>query len=276
MSTDDSDRRPRVAPSHDGGIRNVGLLNQRLRLATPEDGLGVTSDAVFLASAIPAEPGMRFLDAGCGVGVVGLCLAARVPGLDIHGIEIDPHLAELARSNAAGNGIGGWSVHTGDLFGPLPTAYRSGFDCVGTNPPWQRADASTPSPDPRRTLARREGGSGRKLGDWLAVCAGLLRENGVLVTIVPPNRIDDSLVQLGSWAAEMQPLQARAGRSPRTVLVRLRRSAAPSRRWLPPLPVHAGGHHSLAAERILRAGEPFPWPSPADLQKGAGLVHIPV
>ena len=245
-------------------------------MATPDDGLGITSDAVFLASAIPAEFGMRVLDAGCGVGSVGLCLAARVPGLRVHGLEIEPHLAELARSNAAGNGIGGWSVHTGDLFGPLPPAYGAGFDCIATNPPWQRDDASTPSPDSRRTLARREGGSGRKLGDWLAVCAGLLRENGVLVAIVPPNRVDDGLAPLSNWAAEIQPLQARAGRPPRTVLVRLRRSAALSRRWLPPFPVHAGGCHSRAAERILRGGEPFPWPSAADLQKGVGLVHIPV
>ena len=269
MFADDSDQRPRVESPHVSEARRVGLLNRRLLLATPQDGLGITSDAVFLASAIPAQPGMRVLDAGCGVGAVGLCLAARVPGLDIHGLEIDPTLAELARSNAGGNGISGWSVHTGDLFGQLPPAYGSGFDCVGTNPPWQRNDPSTPSPDLRRTLARREGGSGRRLGDWLAVCAGLLRGNGVLVTIVPPSRIDAGLERLGPWAAEIQPLQARAGGSPRTALVRLRRSALPSRKWFPPFPVHAGDGHSLGAERILRAGEAFPWPTAPDLRKGA-------
>ena len=269
MFGDDSDRRPRVESPRFGKTRRVGLLNQRLLLSTPQDGLGITSDAVFLASAIPAKPGMRVLDAGCGVGAVGLCLAARVPGLDIHCLEIDPMLAELARSNAAGNGISGWSVHTGDLFGPLPPTYGSGFDCIGTNPPWQRDDSSTPSPDPRRTVARREGGSGRRLGDWLAVCAGLLRANGVLVTIVPPNRIGAGLERLGPCAAEIQPLQARVGGSPRTVLVRLRRSALPSCRWFPPFAVHAGDGHSPGAERILRAGVAFPWPIAPDLRNGA-------
>lgn len=276
MGRDDSGHRPGIADVRGLSGRSVGLLNRRILIRMPEGGFGVTSDAVFLASAMPVSSGMRVLDAGCGVGSAGLCLAVRVAGLDAHGLEIDPELAEFARQNGAGNGIGRWTVHAGDLFGPLPPALTAGFDCVGTNPPWQRSDGSTPSPDPRRALARREGGRGRALHDWLAACARLVRANGTLVAIIPFERIDDGLARLDGWVVEVQPLCAHAGSPPRTALLRFRRSAAPWRRDHPPFTLHSGEGHSPAADRILRGGEAFPWPVAGDLHRGPGLVHNPV
>ena len=240
--------------------RKIGLLDHRLALCTGDGGLGVTSDAVLLASAMPVRPGMRILDAGCGVGAIGLCLATRVSGLEVHGLEIDTGLAVLAGRNAASNGIGSCTFHRADLFGSLPPVFEDGFDCVATNPPWQRSDGSTPSPDPRRALARREGGRGRRLGDWMAVCARLVRSRGVLVAVLPMDRIRDAMLCLEEWSVEIQPLQSRAGSVPGRALLRFHRSVAPVYRVHPPFVLHNGREYSRSAERILRDGHAFPWP----------------
>ncbi len=53
----------------------------------------------------PAKSGERVLDIGAGVGVAGLCLLARVPGVQVTAVEIDAGLCALAAKNAARNGF---------------------------------------------------------------------------------------------------------------------------------------------------------------------------
>ena len=59
----------------------------------------------MLAASVPARPGQTALELGAGAGTASLCLAARVEGVRIVGVEIDPGLAELAMANAAANGF---------------------------------------------------------------------------------------------------------------------------------------------------------------------------
>ncbi len=238
--------------------RRVGMLGWRLRLRSPETGLGITSDPVYLAAATPALPGMRVLDAGCGVGTAALCLAARVGGLDLHGLEFDEELVRYARTNGAENGTRPWTVHAGDLFEP-PPGFPVAFDRVMTNPPWQRFDRSTPSPDRRRSLALREGAPGRSLSDWMAACAGLTRPDGVLSAIVPYARVGDALARLAGRSAEILPVLARAGRPPIKALLRVRRADEPSNVVLEPLVLHEGEGHTHDAERILREAAAISW-----------------
>jgi tRNA1Val (adenine37-N6)-methyltransferase len=81
------------------------FLCGRLRLLQPEKGYRAATDAVLLAAACPAVAGQSVLDLGCGAGAASLCLAARVPGLRLTGLEVQPEYADLARRNAARNGI---------------------------------------------------------------------------------------------------------------------------------------------------------------------------
>src|SRR3954465_4114456 len=93
-----------MMPSMEPAPTENALLGGRIRLLQPPRGYRVAVDAVLLAAAIDAAPGDRVLDLGAGVGAVGLCLAARVPGCAIVGIELQPGLAALAVRNAALNG----------------------------------------------------------------------------------------------------------------------------------------------------------------------------
>ena len=68
-------------------------------------GFIAATDAVLLAAACPAVAGQSVLDLGCGAGAAALCLAARVPEVQLSGLELQPAYAALARRNAAENGI---------------------------------------------------------------------------------------------------------------------------------------------------------------------------
>src|SRR5471032_3216060 len=123
------------------------LLGGRVRLLQPRRGYRVAVDAVLLAAATEAAPGDSILDLGAGVGAVGLCLAIRVPGCRVTGIELQPALAALAERNARDNALSDrvrTIVH--DLAQPLPAGLGP-FDRVATNPPYLAAAVADPSPD---------------------------------------------------------------------------------------------------------------------------------
>jgi tRNA1Val (adenine37-N6)-methyltransferase len=85
-----------MIPDMEGTLTEDALLGGRVQLLQPARGYRVAIDAVLLAAAIDAGPGQRILDLGAGVGAVGLCLAARLAGCSVVGIELQVALAELA------------------------------------------------------------------------------------------------------------------------------------------------------------------------------------
>ena len=75
-----------------------------------------------MAAATPALPGERVLDVGAGVGAASLCLAFRVPDVQVTGLELQPDLAELAAINIRDNDLEDRvDILTGDLLSPPPT-----------------------------------------------------------------------------------------------------------------------------------------------------------
>ena len=81
------------------------FLGGRVRLWQPKAGYRAGVDPVLLAASVPAEPGQSVLELGCGGGAAILCLAARIPGLQLIGVELQAAYAELAGRNADENGV---------------------------------------------------------------------------------------------------------------------------------------------------------------------------
>ena len=230
------------------------LLGGRVRLLQPSRGYRVAVDAVLLAAAIDAADGERVLDLGAGVGAVGLCLAARVPGCSIVGVELQPELAVLALRNAALNGARDRMrtiVH--DLAHPLPPDV-TGFDHVATNPPYLAAAVADPSPNASKALATVE--SSADLAHWLAVAVAALKPDGALTAIHRSDRLEEivaHLVRLGWGDVTVKHLPPAA-----RVLLRARRSGAPTRRTSSPLVLHRPeGGYTDEAEAILRHAAPL-------------------
>src|SRR6202035_1817422 len=88
-----------------GETTEDAFLGGQLRLRQLKSGHRAGHDAMLLSAATPARPRDRVVDFGAGVGAAGLALARRVPAIELSLVEIDPVLAELARGNAALNGV---------------------------------------------------------------------------------------------------------------------------------------------------------------------------
>jgi tRNA1(Val) A37 N6-methylase TrmN6 len=238
------------------------LLGGRVHVWQPAKGYRAGVDAVLLAAACPARPGQSVLELGCGVGAASLCLAARVPGLRITGVERQPEMADLARRNAAEAGAP-FEAITGDLRA-LPERVRQiGFDHVIANPPYFRRDTSHPSDHPSREAAM---GEDTPLADWLGVAARRLAPGGWLTLIHRPERLADLLsgpASLGSIA--VQPLAARGGRPASLVLLRARKGGRAPLVLHSPLVMHSGARHERDGEdytpelrAVLRDAAPLP------------------
>ena len=230
------------------------LLGGKVRLMQPRRGYRVAVDAVLLAAAVDARAGERVLDLGAGVGSVGLCIAARVRGCSVVGIELQPALQEIAERNAALNGVENRVRTIGhDLALALPVDLGL-FDHVATNPPYLPAAVADPSPDPSKALATVESSAG--LARWLEVAASALKPAGTLTIIHRSDRLEEIVARaarlgFGDVATKLLPPAAR-------VLVRARRSATLTRHVAPPIVLHrTGGGYTDEAEAVLRHGAPL-------------------
>jgi tRNA1Val (adenine37-N6)-methyltransferase len=201
------------------------LLGGRVSYMQPRDGLRAAIDPVLLAAAIPAHAGERVLEGGTGAGAALLCLAARLPGISGLGIDRDPWLLRLARTNAAANNWPDLFFAAGDL-----TASPIGgvFDHAFANPPYHAADG-TRSPFRPREAAKRS--TPDLLPVWVAALSRPLRHRGTLTLILPPRLLEPALTAMRDaqvspecvfpiWPKEGQParlllIQGRkGGRSP--------------------------------------------------------------
>jgi tRNA1(Val) A37 N6-methylase TrmN6 len=162
------------------------VLGGRLRLRQPLSGHRVGHDAVLLAAATGGRAGEHAVDLGAGVGAAGLALAARVTGLKVTLVEIDPALCALAAGNARLNRlddrVDALAIDVEDTQALAAAGLAPGnVDRVLMNPPFHDATRQNLSPNPRRRLAHAAAPG--LLPRWIASAAWLLKPQGVLTLI---------------------------------------------------------------------------------------------
>jgi len=241
-------------------LTDDAFLCGRLRLWQPAKGYRAATDPVLLAAACAATPGQSVLDLGCGAGAASLCLAARVPGLVLSGLELQPDYADLARRNAARNGIA-LEVVDGDLT-DMPATLRRGFDHVIANPPYYPR-GGTPSPLTGRDLALR---AEVPLPEWVLAATRRLHPAGWLTLICGADGLPEVLGALAPrmGSVSVLPLAPRAGRAALRIVLRARKGGRAAFRLLAPLVLHQGAAHdgdresyTAEANAVLRDGLPL-------------------
>ncbi len=234
------------------------LLGGRVRLRQPAEGYRVAIDPVLLGAAVPAKPADRVLEIGAGSGAATLCLATRVSGCVITGLERDRDLAALCRQNVEANGLdGAIDVILGDLRAPPARLGPSSFDHAMANPPWQPGEDGPPPRNPQRARAHVE--QGADLMHWVRFAATMLRRGGTLTTILTAERLDEHLAAYtasGIGETAVVPLWSKDdGRPAHRVILRGRKDIRAPVSLLPGFVLHLDdGRYTPEIEMVLRHG----------------------
>jgi tRNA1(Val) A37 N6-methylase TrmN6 len=239
-------------------VTEDAFLGGRLCLAQPARGYRAGIDAVMLAAAIPAQAGARVLDAGCGVGVATLCLAARIEDAQVTGIEVEPALCELAHANAQRNGMGERvSIVEADVTAGRAAAglAAESFDHVMANPPFYDRGRARLSDDPLK--ARAHAHDADDLDLWVRFAVAVLAPRGTLTMIHRADALGAILKALERrfGGCRVLPLFARAGEAASRVVVRGEKGSRAPLSLLSGLVLHGQGNGFTApAEAVLRHG----------------------
>lgn len=232
------------------------FLGGKVSAKQPAKGYRAGVDAVLLAASIPAKSGETVLELGCGVGVASLCLMARVDGLDVTGVELQPDYAALAQEN-------GLCVVNTDLRA-LPADLRNRqFTHVMMNPPYFDRAAGSAAPNKGRDIAM---GGDTPLSDWIDVAIKRLAPKGYFTMVLRIERLPEVLSHLLGriGSVVVHPIAARIETEPHLFLLQARHSGRAPFRLMSPLIMHDGTMHDSDRENytaevseILRNGAGF-------------------
>jgi tRNA1(Val) A37 N6-methylase TrmN6 len=196
-----------------------------------------------------------------GTGVAALCLAHRVPRLQITGIEVAARYALLAEENANRNacGTGIRVVHAdvkealrpGSALLPAPGSMAHAF----ANPPYFEEGKATPSPVALKAGAHNF--APEDLDHWVKAMHGVLASRGTATLIYRAEALARVLATFENRFGDITvaPLFPRSGLAATRVVVQGVKGSRAPLQLLPGLILHGeDGKFTPFAEAILREG----------------------
>lgn len=234
------------------------LLNRRITVEQPKKGFRVAVDTILLAAAVNARIGEKAIDLGAGVGGAMLALAVRVHGLIVHGLEIQPEIAELCRSNIKRNTFEDrMQCITGDVT-HLPGEVLFAYDHVMMNSPYHESSKHDPSPDESKSIAN--GQSAEELDMWITSAARCLRKDATLVMIHRHDRLKEILEFMSPYYGDTEviPLLPKEGEVAKRVILRAHKGTGA--RYCPcrPITLHRpSGGYTDEMDAILKHNRPI-------------------
>lgn len=257
---------PKAPPPQSGSgappsLTEDAFLGGKLRVLQPEKGYRAGIDAVFLAAAVPAQPGEVVFEAGTGVGVASLCLLSRVPAVEVTGMEITARYAMMCEENAKRNGYGQQlRVLHGDVKDALRKDLSSmpqhgSFAHAFANPPYFEEGKVTPSPSLLKAAAHAFAPDDLEL--WIKVMTVMVGLRGTVTVIHRPETLGKILASMEDKFGDIRvaPLYAREGTAASRVVVQGVRGSKAPMQLLPGLALHgADSSFTPDAEAVLRDG----------------------
>lgn len=213
------------------------LLHGILKIKQPDENSGprVNLDTILLASFVKPRRREQILEIGCAHGAISLILAKR--GYTVKGLDIQPHLIEMASDNAKYNGLEERaSFIVGDLKNYKKLWEAQSFDRIVVNPPYDEANNSRRSPSD--ALATALHGAECTLYDVIAAARYLLKNKGYLDMVIRTNRVGELFAMLNSANIApklMKPVYPRPGEMSTVTLVEAMRAASHGLRIASPL-----------------------------------------
>ncbi|MGB5219078.1 MAG: methyltransferase [Smithella sp.] len=164
------------------------ILNGGLRIFQKKKGYRFSLDAFLLAHFASLKQRAKFIDIGCGSGVILFILAKRFPNTHGVGLEIQENLSALAWKNTQINHLDSRvEIVHGNAHSVNNIYQERIFDSVIFNPPYRKLNSGRINPVEEKAIARHEiKGS---LKDFLNAAKYLLKPAGNVFTIYPAKRL---------------------------------------------------------------------------------------
>ncbi len=241
-----------------------------LRVLQPTNGYRAGLDAVLLAAAAPLAANFvgRVLDAGAGVGVIALCLAARIPGATVTLVEREPSLLALARCNAERNGLSSrLEMINADLCAPAKSLRATGlhadsYQVVLANPPYLTEGEGRAASGPLKAAAHAMPAGA--LARWIQFLVRMAAPGGMLGMIHRADALPLVLRALDRrfGAIELMPVHPTATATANRVLVCAKKGSRAPLQLHGGLVVHdAANSFTPTLQAVLRSGSALPWPA---------------
>ncbi len=233
------------------------FLGGAVKLVQPKNGYRVSMDTVLLAASIPAKAGDKVLEPGPGSGGAALCLAERVPGVHVTGIEMQDAMVDLALRNIELNGQQNFvNVRQGCVTTRPDWLDVGTFDHVMVNPPYLANGKAIRPPEEGKGLAHMD--SSANLKDWVNFCIDMVKPKGTISIVYRADRADEVIARLHRRVGELKlmPFWPRDGVAAKRVIIQGRKAINGAMSILPGLSLHgAEERYTKEAEEILRHGK---------------------
>ncbi len=170
-------------------ITSDSLFDGKLICHQYKDGYRFSIDAVLLAHyAQSACTGDTVLDLCCGCGIIGLILAYRCENISVIGLELQPNLVGLARTNSLENGFEDrFTVIRGDVKTISYTLKPESVQTVVCNPPYGKQKSGRISHSREAAIARHE--IHADLQDCVKAASYAVQNRGRVFFIYPSTRL---------------------------------------------------------------------------------------
>jgi tRNA1(Val) A37 N6-methylase TrmN6 len=224
------------------------FLGGALHILQPKAGYRAGLDAVLLAAACGVAPGSaaHVLDAGAGVGVVGLSVARRIETTRVTLVEMEPELAELARQNAERNELServrvaiANVADGGSAFNAASESLTPAtFTHVLANPPYYAAGRGTKPASRLKTAAHQMPWD--DVDAWIRFLATAATSDGIATLIHRADALGSLLSALDGrfGAVKVLPAFPRPGASANRVIIQGVKGSRAPLRILPGLILH--------------------------------------
>ena len=231
------------------------FMGGAVRLIQPKNGYRVSMDTVLLAAAVPAVAGDSVLEGGVGTGGAALCLARRVAGVSVHGIEQQDTMLAYASRNIIHNALSeNVTVTKGDITDL--SSEENHYDHVMVNPPFLPNGKAIKPPSETKGMAHMD--TTATIKDWVRFCVYKAKNKGTITIVYRADRMDEVIAHLHRRVGELKimPFWPRADVPAKRVIIQGRKGMRGAASLLPGLTLHSETERYTAeAKRILWDGE---------------------
>ncbi len=231
------------------------FLGGSVRLYQPKSGYRVSMDTVMLAAAVPAKPGEKVIEGGMGSAGAAICLARRVPGTRVIGIEKQDDMLRYAERNISYNNLNDFIEARKGCITDLASE-EGAYDHGMVNPPYLSEGKAIRPPAATKGLAHMD--ESVSIKDWMRFCVHKVKNKGTVTIIYRADRVDEVIAHLYRRVGELKimPLWPRFGVPAKRVIIQGRKGMHGATSILPGLALHGEvERYTQEAKEILWDGK---------------------